>query len=236
MVSPTSTSDKSGLQGQVSAGVVQQAWALFKVLAHSSGRTRLILVALGLAIVISSSAVAQLRLNAWNKPFYDAIQHRDGEAFLSQLVVFGVIAGSLLLLNVSQTWLDQTAKLEMREWLTRDLLAHWMSPKRAFLLVATGMIFPQEDIAANPDQLIHDDTRRLTEMTGGLAIGCFQSTLLLATFIGVLWSLSQGFVLTVGGRSIVIPGFMLWCALIYAASGALLSQLVGRPLIEIGKI
>src|SRR5262249_17196762 len=89
--------------------------------------------------------------------------------------------------------------------------------------------------AANPDQRIHDDTRRLTEMTGGLAIGCFQSTLLLATFIGVLWSLSQGFVLTVGGRSIVIPGFMLWCALIYAASGALLSQLIGRPLIEIGK-
>jgi vitamin B12/bleomycin/antimicrobial peptide transport system ATP-binding/permease protein len=234
MVSPTSTSEKSGLQGRVSAGVLQQARALFNVLAQSPGRTRLLLVAIGLVIVIGATALAQLRLNAWNKPFYDAIQHREGDAFLSQLVVFGVIAGSLLLLNVSQTWLDQTAKLEMREWLTRDLLAQWMAPKRAFLLVATGLISPREDIAANPDQRIHDDTRRLTEMTGGLAIGCFQSTLLLASFIGVLWSLSQGFVLTVGGRSIVIPGFMLWCALIYAASGALLSRLIGRPLIEIG--
>jgi vitamin B12/bleomycin/antimicrobial peptide transport system ATP-binding/permease protein len=234
MVSPTSTSEKSGLPGRVSAGVLQQARALFNVLAQSPGRTRLLLVAIGLVIVIGATALAQLRLNAWNKPFYDAIQHRDGDAFLSQLVVFGVIAGSLLLLNVSQTWLDQTAKLEMREWLTRDLLGQWMAPKRAFLLVATGLISPREDIAANPDQRIHDDTRRLTEMTGGLAIGCFQSTLLLASFIGVLWSLSQGFVLTVGGRSIVIPGFMLWCALIYAASGALLSRLIGRPLIEIG--
>src|SRR5262245_5681954 len=235
MVAPTSTSEKSGLQGRVSAGVLQQARALFNVLAQSPGRTRLLLVAIGLVIVIGATALAQLRLNAWNKPFYDAIQHRDGDAFLSQLVVFGVIAGSLLLLNVAQTWLDQTAKLEMREWLTRDLLAQWMAPKRAFLLAAAGVISPGGDIALNPDQRIHDDTRRLTEMTVALAIGCFQSTLLLATFIGVLWSLSQGFVLTVGGRSVVIPGFMLWCALIYAVSGSLLSRFVGRPLIEIGE-
>nr|WP_246737735.1 SbmA/BacA-like family transporter [Nordella sp. HKS 07] len=154
---------------------------------------------------------------------------------MSQLIVFGAIAGSLLILNVSQAWLDQTAKLEMRDWLTRDLLAQWMAPKRAFLLAAAGLISPGADVAANPDQRIHDDTRRLTEMTGSLAIGCFQSTLLLASFVGVLWSLSQGFVLTVGGRSVVIPGFILWCALIYAASGSLLSRFIGRPLIEIGK-
>lgn len=235
MSSPTSTSNKTRSQGRASAGVVRQARALFNVLAHSPGRTQLLLLAIGLVIVIGATAAAQLRLNAWNKPFYDAIEHRDANTFLAQLVVFGVIAGSLLFLNVAQTWLDQTAKLEMREWLTRDLLAQWMAPKRAFLLAAVGMISPGGDIAVNPDQRIHDDTRRLTEMTGALAIGCFQSTLLLASFIGVLWSLSQGFVLTVGGRSVVIPGFMLWCALIYAVSGSLLGRLVGRPLIEIGE-
>ena len=193
-------------QGRTSAGVVQQARALFNVLANSPGRKRLLLLAIGLAIVISATAVAQLRLNAWNKPFYDAIEHRDVETFLSELVVFGVIAGSLLLLNVAQTWLDQTVKLELREWLTRDLLAQWMAPKRAFLLAAAGVMSAAQEIGVNPDQRIHDDTRRLTELTGALAIGCFQSTLLLASFIGVLWSLSQGFVLPVGGRSVVIPG------------------------------
>ncbi|QIG51081.1 hypothetical protein G5V57_27170 [Nordella sp. HKS 07] len=76
MVSPTSTSDKAGLQGRVSAGVRQQAQALFNVLAHSPGRTRLLLLAIGIAIVISATAAAQLRLNAWNKPFYNAIQER----------------------------------------------------------------------------------------------------------------------------------------------------------------
>jgi hypothetical protein len=112
----------------------------------------------------------------------------------------------------------------LREWLTRDLLVQWMAPKRAFLLAAAGLMSAAQEIGVNPDQRIHDDTRRLTELTGALAIGCFQSTLLLASFIGVLWSLSQGFVLPVGGRSVVIPGFMLWCALIYAASGSWLSD------------
>ena len=75
MGTQTSASDKSGSQGRASAGVVQQAGALFKVLAHSPGRTRLLLLAIGLAMVIGATAVAQLRLNAWNKPFYDAIEH-----------------------------------------------------------------------------------------------------------------------------------------------------------------
>ena len=232
---PISANDKLGSQRRTSTGVVQQARALFNVLADSPGRKRLLLLAIGLAIVISATAVALLRLNGWNKPFYDAIEQRNVGTFLSELVVFGVIAGSLLLLNVAQTWLDQTVKLELREWLTRDLLAQWMAPKRAFLLAAAAVMSAAQEIGVNPDQRIHDDTRRLTELTGALAIGCFQSTLLLASFIGVLWSLSQDLVLPVGGRSVVIPGFMLWCALIYAASGSWLSRLAGRPLIEIGE-
>jgi hypothetical protein len=97
-----SANDNSRSQGRTSTGVVHRARALFNVLADSPGRKRLLLLAIGLAIVISATALAQLRLNAWNKPFYDAIQHRDVETFLSELVVFGVIAGSLLLLNVAQ--------------------------------------------------------------------------------------------------------------------------------------
>jgi putative ATP-binding cassette transporter len=131
-------------------------------------------------------------------------------------------------LNVVQTWLDQTAKVEMRAWLTRDLLSQWMAPKRAFFIAGAGKI------GVNPDQRIHEDARRLTELSAALAIGFFQSTLLLVSFIGVLWVLSEGFVLQVGGRSFAIPGFMVWAALIYAASGSWLSWRIGRPLIEIG--
>jgi putative ATP-binding cassette transporter len=103
-----------------------------------------------------------------------------------------------------------------------------MIPKRAFLIAGAGKI------GINPDQRIHEDARRLTELSTALAIGFFQSTLLLVSFIGVLWVLSQGFALKIGGRSLCTPGFMVWCALIYAVSGSWLSWVVGRPLMGLG--
>lgn len=169
--------------------VIEQVRALFGAFSESRGRKKLILLAVGLMVVIGATAIAQLGLNAWNRPFFDAIERKDLDSFGFQLLVFGIIASSLLILNVAQTWLDQTAKVKMREWLTRDLLVQWMVPKRAFLIAGAGKI------GINPDQRIHEDARRLSELSTALAIGFFQSALLLVSFIGVLWVLSQGFVI-----------------------------------------
>lgn len=208
--------------------VTEQIRVLVAALGAPAARRKLILLAVGLVLVIGATAVGQLLLNAWNKPFFDAIERKDIDGFLFQLVVFGIIATALLVLNVAQTWLDQIAKVEMRAWLTHDLLFQWTMPKRAFLLAGAGRI------GVNPDQRMHDDARRLTELSTALAIGLFQSALLLATFIGVLWVLSRGIVIEIDGRSVVVPGFMVWAALIYAVSGSWLTWRVGRPLIGIG--
>lgn len=220
---------ETSLQASESPGVIRHVRALIELLSESAGRKRLLLLTIAIAIVISMTAVMQLRLNAWNQPFYDAVQRKDVAVFTFQLIVFAVIASILLVLNVAQTWLDETIKVETREGVTRDLLAQWLVPKRAFFIAAAG------DIGVNPDQRIHEDARRLTELTVALAIGFFQSALLLGSFIGVLWILSQGILLTLGGRDYAIPGFMVWCALIYTASGSWLSWLIGRPLVEIGQ-
>ena len=37
----------------------------------------------------------------------------------------------------------------------------------------------------------------------------------------------------VSGRSFAIPGYMVWCALVYAGTGSWLSWRVGRPLIQL---
>ena len=61
-----------------------------------------------------------------------------------------------------------------------------------------------------------------------------QSSVLLASFIGVLWILSEGVVIPIGGRDLAIPGYMVWAALLYAVSGSLVSWRVGRPLVRLG--
>ena len=70
-------------------------------------------------------------------------------------------------------------------------------------------------------------------MSTDLGIGLLQASLLLASFIGVLWMLSSGVVFTVAERSFSVPGYMVWCALLYAGAGSWMSWRVGRPLIDL---
>ena len=206
-------------------GFVAQLSMMFAVLRASSGRAGLMWLDIGLIGVIAATAYWQIELNAWNKPFYDALSRRDLADFLSQLGVFGEIAGALLVLNVAQTWLNQMLRMRMREAFTRDLFVEWLAPRRIFLLSQAG------EIGVNPDQRIHEDARHLADLTTDLGVGLLQAALLLACFIGVLWGLSSGVVLSFAGRHLVIPGYMVWCALIYAGIASAASGFVGRPLI-----
>jgi vitamin B12/bleomycin/antimicrobial peptide transport system ATP-binding/permease protein len=194
-----------------------------EVLRASSARGALVWLGLALVVVIGATAYGQIALNAWNQPFYDAISARDLTKFIYELHVFGVIAGALLALNVAQTWLNQMTRMKLREALTRDLFVQWLAPKRAFML--TG------ETSVNPDQRIHEDARHLADLITDLGVGLLQAALLLASFIGVLWSLSEGVVFQWGGARFSIPGYMVWSALLYAGVASLASWRVGRPLI-----
>ena len=211
----------------VGDGVIAQLGSLLAALSASRYRRRLGLLAAGIVLVICANSIAQIRLNAWQGAFFDAIEQHDLATFGAQLLVFGVIVGALLVLVVAQTWLKEMFQVRLREWLTHDLLDRWLAPKRAYLLAHAG------DVGANPDQRVHEDTRHLIDLSTDLAVGLLQSSLLLISFVGVLWVLSAQAAFMVGGRSLTIPGYMVWCALAYAIGGSWLAWRVGRPLIAL---
>ena len=207
------------------AGLVPQLSMMIRALFASPVRNVLFLLGFSLIAVILVSAYGQIRLNRWNQPFYDALARRDLTDFFVQLGIFGMIAGSLLILNVFQKFLNLMLRLKLREGLMRDLIGEWLMPRRAFRLANAG------PIGVNPDQRLHEDARHLTELSADLGIGLFQSAVLLVSFIGVLWTLSSGFIFNVSGRTFALPGYMVWAAIIYAGSASLISYWVGRPLI-----
>ena len=207
-------------------GLVHQCSEFLMALWLSPGRHSLALLIVGMVLVICATAGAQVGLNAWNRPFYEAIAERHFPAFLDQLLVFTVIAGGLLVLNVAQAWLREMIKLKSREWLTRDLFGEWLKPGRSVRLARAG------EVGVNPDQRIHEDARRLTELSADLGVGLVQASLLLLSFLGVLWSISGALDIWICGVSVTIPGYMVWCALLYAASGSWLTWRVGRPLVS----
>jgi len=208
-------------------GLASQAKVILDALHAAPERVGLLWLGAGLVVVIGATAYGQIQLNAWNKPFYDALSRKDLAEFGLQLVVFIRIAGALLVLNVAQTWLNQMMKLKLRAGLTRDLFTQWLTPNRAFLLAGAG------EIGVNPDQRIHEDAHHLTELSTDLGVGLFQATLLLASFIGVLWILSEGVVFHLHESSFIIPGYMVWSALFYAGVASAASWRVGRPLIDL---
>jgi vitamin B12/bleomycin/antimicrobial peptide transport system ATP-binding/permease protein len=207
------------------AGLLPQMVMMFRALWASRVRNALVFLGVSLFLIIAGTAYGQIRLNSWNQPFYDALSHQNFGQFLRQLGIFGIIAGALLVLNVAQRWFGETLKLKLREGLTHDLVQNWMAPGRAFRLATAGAI------GVNPDQRMHEDTRHLTELSADLGIGLLQDSILLASFIKILWSLSNAFVFHVGGRAIEIPGYMVWAAIVYSGSASLLSYWIGKSLI-----
>jgi putative ATP-binding cassette transporter len=87
-------------------------------------------------------------------------------------------------------------------------------------------------MGVNPDQRMHEDARHLTELSADLGIGLLQSSILLVTFVAVLWSLSNDFVFHLRDRHFAIPGYMVWAAILYSGSASLLSYWVGRNLVD----
>ncbi len=190
---------------------------------------RNITMLLGAAIlgIILLTAYGQIILNRWNAPFFDSMERRDLTAFMQQLWMFVWIAGGLLILNVAQVYLNQMIRLKLREGLTRDLVGEWMQPRRAFRLTSAGAI------GANPDQRIHEDTRHLVDLTTDLGIGLLQASILLVSFIGVLWALSANFTITLYGQVFNIPGYMVWAAFLYAGTASWISWMVGYKLVSL---
>ena len=217
--------------GNVESAAQDSLWSevmgMASVFRTSRQRNRLLMMAAALIAVVGATAYVQVKLNAWNRPFYNALTRKDLPAFVEQIGVFAVLAGILLVLNVTQTWLNQRSKIVLREGLVNDLLNQWLSPRRAFRLSNSGTM------GANPDQRLQADAQHLTDLTTELGIGLLQSTLLLLLFIGVLWGLSRGMFLPFAGHKFAPPGYMVWCALLYAGAASYVSWRVGRPLIAL---
>ncbi len=206
-------------------GFAAQLVMMIRALIASPERHQFFLLAFAICTVVAATAFGQIRLNAWNQPFYNSLAHKDRAEFLHQLWVFTLIASGLLILNVAQTWLNQMTRVKLRGRLTGDLIDLWLGPTRAFRLANAG------EIGVNPDQRIHEDVRHLVDLTTDLGIGLLQATLLLACFIGVLWMLSQGMTFSLFGRRFSAPGYMVWTALVYAGGASWMSWRVGHPLI-----
>lgn len=177
----------------------------------------------------------QVVLNFWNGAFYDSLQNKDWDAFISLLLVgrfgeggfmpgFTVVATVYILVDIYRTYLNQWLQIRWRRWLTARLTGDWLSDRAYYRIGVMGD--PAGKGTDNPDQRIADDLRNFVEDTLLLGLGLLRNVVTLFSFVSILWTLS-GAVTFFG---VTVPGYMVWVALLYAIVGTWLTHLVGRPL------
>jgi putative ATP-binding cassette transporter len=179
------------------------------------------------AVVTIELAVVFLTVlfNRWNNIFYNAIQERNREVFTYQIGYFCVLAAIYIALKVYQLYLNQWLQIRWRRWMTDRYLGGWLHDANHYRMQLLG------DAADNPDQRIAEDTQRFVEQTLQLGIGLLSAVVTLVSFVFILWGLSNEAPLHLFGKDIVIPGYLVWGALIYALLGTVLTHLIGWPLV-----
>jgi putative ATP-binding cassette transporter len=188
-------------------------------------------------VLLNQAEVAiTVRLNFFNRDFFNAIQNHDGPVFWRMLLwVFTpwafIYVGALVVEYVVSSYLV----IRWRRWLTQFYISHWLSQHAHYRMSLT------RGPADNPDQRIAEDVARFIDGGGdggAFGYGVYNYSIMListlsslVSFAILLWSLSANF--TVPGTNFAVPGLLFWVALIYAAAGTVITHLIGRPLVEI---
>jgi vitamin B12/bleomycin/antimicrobial peptide transport system ATP-binding/permease protein len=180
------------------------------------------------AVIVMNLTIVwiNVRLNSWNAQFYNALQEKDVSHFPHLLVVFSVIAFSYIILAVYRTYLRQMLAFRWRQWITDRFLNDWFG-ELAFYRIE------RDRLADNPDQRISDDLQAFASTTLTLSLDLLSTVVTLVTFVTILWTIAGAATVMLGGTPIVIPGYMVWAAALYALVGSLLIKKVGQPLVSI---
>ena len=185
-----------------------------------------ILLAAVVAIELSSVAITVL-LNQWYNRFYNTLQDRDWNAFVSAILFFCVIAAVYTVLAVYQNYLNLWLQIRWRRWMTQTYLRQWLNTANHYRMQLLG------DEADNPDQRIAEDLQMFVQYTLTIGLGILNSVVSFCSFVVILWELSEQAPLHLFGTSFSIPGYLVWAALIYSIVGTILTHLIGWRLIPL---
>jgi vitamin B12/bleomycin/antimicrobial peptide transport system ATP-binding/permease protein len=166
-------------------------------------------------------------LTQWNARFYNALQDRNWDNFVSEMIFFSELAAIFIVLAVYQLYLNQWLQIRWRKWMTARYLSEWLHHANHYRMQLQG------DAADNPDQRMTDDVKLFVDRTLNIGVGLLSSIVTLASFVVILWGLSNAAPLHMFGKEYDIPGYLVWGALIYSVIGTVLTHLIGWPLVGI---
>jgi len=204
--------------------IIRTAWCLAKSYWKSAEKRSAWSLLLAAIVLNLGNVYIGVRINEWNRAFYNALQTFNAMALFRQVGIFGILVAVAVLISVSALYLNQLLQIRWRRWLTKKYLPAWLAD-RAYYKLQLG------SAADNPDQRIAEDLHQFTGYILTLSLGLISSVVSLFSFLNILWGLSGAADIPLGVLGTAhIPGYLVWAALIYAGLGTWLAVTIGRPL------
>lgn len=168
-----------------------------------------------------------VRMIAWNKAFYDALEQLDAGAALRQIGIFAALIAVSAAVFLLGEWLRKRLLIRWRARLTERALDLWVGG-RAYWHLRPGFATAPVD---NPDQRVAEDCRLFINRLLLETLDLISNIVALVSYVALLWSLSE-FALTfpLFGAEITIPRYMVIAAFLYVALSTIATHLLGRPL------
>lgn len=202
----------------------RRVWSLTKPYWTSHDKYRAwsllaILLVLGFLVVR-----VQVDVNDLTRQFYDALQQYQPSTAIRLALRYVLLVIVFAMLLAVSSYVGNTLVNRWRRWLTQYYLERWLDRYAFYRMPLYGQAVD------NPDQRISDDVESFTATTLSLFNGFYATLIQLVTFTIVLWRLSGTFHLNIHTWHVAIPGYLVWCALLYAAISTGITMWIGRRL------
>lgn len=181
------------------------------------GATLSILLIVGFSFLISWYSMGM-----WNALYLKDLALFIHSTELFTFSIIGVLSGYL-----TQQYLTDTLSIRWRNWLTNQYTDKYLDHQKYLHLERTTS---QID---NPAQRIQEDVKSFVDSSLKLSLDFLHSSLRIGLFISVLWVVGGALSVTVLGANLVIPGYLVWCALLFSFVGNFLTHKIGRILSEL---
>ena len=207
--------------------ITRVAWRLAKCYWTSEEKWSAWALLVGVIVLNLGNVYISVRINEWNRSFYNALQAFDSGELFRQLVAFCILVVFAVSMSVYGLYLSQTLQIRWRRWLTNRYLGSWLAERAYYQLELGGR-------TDNPDQRIAEDLNQFTTYVLSLSVGLISSVVSMISFLIILWGLSGPADLALGTWvTLHIPAYLVWAALLYAGIGTWLTVKIGRPLVPL---
>jgi vitamin B12/bleomycin/antimicrobial peptide transport system ATP-binding/permease protein len=217
--------------------ITRTAWRLAKCYWTSEEKWSAWALLIGVIGLNLGNVYVSVRINEWNRSFYNALQAFDSRALFVELGIFCVLVVFAISMSVYGLYLSQMLQIRWRRWLTGRFLGAWLTEGAYYQMELSGRADPLGQDAPgtdNPDQRIAEDLNLFTAYVLSLSVGLISSVVSLLSFLIILWGLSGPADFALGHWATVhIPAYLVWAALLYAGIGTWLTVKIGRPLVPL---